>query len=207
LNQSIAIDLPSITTRTEHNQTIVNRTFLLTFLLFSSLLSIAQQHTLKKTKINKEITINVPTSLIPMSDQQRRQKYVSNREPIAMYTSEDGNIDFGINVNSSSWSSDDYELLRQFYRSGILNLYDDVDFYRDTLQVINGKTFISFEFRGTLYSKEGSFRQNQTLSKYVYICYTLKDDRVLLFNFSAPYALRNYWRPTADAMMNSIKFK
>lgn len=167
----------------------------------------AQEHRLKKTKINRELSLSVPASLMTMSDGQRIQKYVSNREPIAMYTSGDGMVDFGINVNSSNWTTGDYDILRQFYRSGILNLYDDVDFYRDTIQYINDRPYISFEFRGTLYAKEDSFRSNQSLSKYVYISYTLKDEKVLLFNFSAPYALRHEWRPVADEIMQSIEIK
>lgn len=182
----------------------------LLFALIHSLLSfslLAQSGDFKKTKISKEITALVPEELLPMTDQQRIQKYVSNREPIGMYTSADGMIDFGINVNSSNWSSDDYEILQKFYKSNILNLYDDVDFYRDTIQYFDERPFITFEFRGTLFGKEDSFRKNQSLSKYVYITYTLKDDRVLLFNFSAPYALRNQWRPQAHTIMESIKIK
>jgi hypothetical protein len=185
----------------------VKKILLLALLAISSLMSFSQEMSFKKTKINKEIIMMIPEGLRPMSEAQRIQKYVSNREPIAMYTSTDALADFGVNINSSQWASDDYDVLRQFYRSGIFNLYDDVDFYRDTIQVINDRPFISFEFRGTLYGKEGSFRGNQSLSKYVYISYTLKDDRIMLFNFSAPYAIRNQWRQNVDKMMQSIQIK
>ena len=91
--------------------------------------------------------------------------------------------------------------------SGILNLYDEVDFARDTLWDINGQTFITFEFRGVIFGKEGSFKGSQALSKYVYIQYTLRDDRVLLFNFSAPYSLKSRWKDTAHQMMQSVTLK
>ena len=183
---------------------------LLAFCLFTfCLIGIVkgQDHSLKKTKITKQISVSIPTNLLPMTEGQRIQKYVSNREPIAMYTSVDGYTDFGINVNSSNWNTGDYDVLRKFYRSGILNLYDDVDFYRDTVQYFSDRPFITFEFRGSLYGKEDSFRRNQSVNKYVYIAYTLREDRVLLFNLSTSYALRNEWRKTAHDMMQSIKIK
>lgn len=183
--------------------------YLLFLILKATLLlfGYAQSHSLKKIKINKEITVSLPDELVPMSEGQRIQKYVSNREPIAMYTSIDGFTDFGININSSNWTTGDYDVLRKFYRSGILNLYDDVDFYQDTVQYFDERQFITFEFRGSLYGKEDSFRKNQSVNKYVYIAYTIQEDRVLLFNLSTPYAYRNQWRQTAQSIMESIKIK
>ncbi len=182
---------------------------LLTSILSLSMICLmnAQTHSLKKTKVNKEITMDIPTNLLPMTEGQRIQKYVSNREPIAMYTSADGYTDLGINVNSSKWNTGDYDVLRKFYRSGILNLYDDVDFYRDTVQYFSERPFITFEFRGSVYGREDSFRRNQSVSKYVYIAYTLREDRVLLFNFSTSYVQRNDWRKIAHEIMQSIKIK
>ena len=177
------------------------------FLIFNSMMLFSQELPLKKVKISKELTMSLPEELQPMTGQERRQKYVSDREPIAMYTNQDGTVDFGINQNSSSWSSSDYGVLRDFYRAGILNLYDEVDFYQDTLKEINGRAYIVFEFRGIVYGKEESFKGTQALSKYIHIMYTLKDDRVLLFNFSAPYSQRRRWDRTVALMMNSIQIK
>jgi hypothetical protein len=207
MNHSIPVDLhqtqPAISIRSKMLRFYISIFCILTVTITAS----GQSGSLKKTKISKEISLGIPPELVPMTEGQRIQKYVSNREPIAMFTSADGFTDFGINVNSSNWNTGDYDVLRKFYRSGILNLYDDVDFYRDTVQYIADRPFITFEFRGSLYGKEDSFRKNQSVSKYVYITYTLQEDRVLLFNLSTAYALRNQWRQKAHEMMQSIKIK
>lgn len=165
------------------------------------------QGALKKQKLNNNITMEIPEHFFPMNIQQQRQKYVSDRAPIAMFTTEDGLIDLGINKNSSSWFEQDLSILQQFYKSGILNLYDEVEFFKEEISEINSRSYIVFEFRGTLKGEGNSFRNQSSLSKYIYIQYTLKDDNVFLFNFSAPFNMKDRWQPSVKQMMTSIRIK
>jgi hypothetical protein len=178
------------------------------FLFFNTLLLPSEaQEGLKKTKINSDLRMKIHEELIPMDFGQRIVKYVSDREPVAMFTTTDSQVDLGINRNSSQWGQEDIDLLRQFYRSGILNLYDQVEFIQDTVRNINDREYIVFEFIGKLEGREDSFRGKRVLSKYIYIQYTIKEDYVMLFNFSAPAIARQKWGNIAYDMMNSIKLK
>ncbi len=151
--------------------------------------------------------MEISSLFLPMDVQQRLLKYVSDRTPIAMYTTQDGSVDLGINTTSSRWAEGDMRILKDFYKAGILNLYDEVKFYQDTLTIINDRQFIVFEFKGIIREEESSLPSRSGLSKYIYIQYTLYNDSVLLFNFSAPHAVRSRWQEAANQMMNSIKIK
>ncbi len=151
--------------------------------------------------------MEIPSSFIPMDIQQQRIKYVSDRAPIAMFTTEDGRVDLGVNTSSTTWGDSDLAILRDFYRAGIINLYDKTDFSKDTIELINDRKFIVFEFNGTLHPDENSFRNEGSLSKYIYIQYTIYNNNVLLFNFSAPAIQRPKWEATVKEMMTSIKIR
>ena len=141
-----------------------------------------------------------------MSEVQIQQKYVSNQPPIAMFTSRDEQVDFGINVTSTAWGND-LPLIRQFYKAGISSLYDDVLFIQDTISEINGRSFIVFEFVGTVLGEENAFQTQSNLKRYIYIMYTPYDEKIMLFNFNAPGRLRNQWQKAAQRTMQSITIR
>lgn len=151
--------------------------------------------------------MEISSTFIPMEVAQQRLKYVSSRTPIAMFTTLNGNVDMGVNMASSRWGSADLDILHDFYKAGILNLYDQVTFHQDTIREINGRPFIVFEFLGSVAGDDNSFSNAASLTKYIYIQYTLYHDSVLLFNFSAPELLQREWKETATEMMESIKIK
>lgn len=168
---------------------------------------VLSQGSLKRQKVTKEISMKIPAAFIPMDIRQQRIKYVSDREPVAMYTTEDGNVDLGINMASTMWGSADLDILHDFYKAGILNLYDQVDFAQDTVRTINDRQYIVFEFNAYLTGEDNSFARQAGLSKYIYIQYTLREGSVLLFNFSAPARARQTWEAVASEMMNSVQIK
>lgn len=135
------------------------------------------------------------------------QKYVSDRVPIAMYTTQDRLTDFGINSNSSPWQGDDLELLRSFYRSNIGNLFTEVNFLQEGIREINGRKFIVFEFVGKVMDESDVLGQTSLVSKYIYIQYTFFQDRILLFNFSTPSRAQSQWQATVKQMMESIQIR
>ena len=165
------------------------------------------QGVLKREKITKTLSMEIPSSFVPMSVQQQRIKYVSDRTPIAMFTTEDGNVDLGINSSSTVWGPSDLPILKDFYRAGIINLYDSVQFLQDDIKNINDRTYIVFEFNGLMMEGENSILNRGNLSKYIYIQYTIREDKVMLFNFSSPWRLKAKWEEAAAQMMNSIKIK
>ncbi|MBV6644414.1 MAG: hypothetical protein KI790_03140 [Cyclobacteriaceae bacterium] len=181
------------------------KTLIFSLLAFNSII-LWSQPILKQTKVTKEISMLLPSTFIAMTQQERIAKYVSSREPIAMYTNETRDIDLGINMNSSQWGQSDLDILQDFYKSSILNLYDEVNFLQEEIREVNGREFIVFEFTSKVVGSSLSFT-NQATSGYTYIQYTLWNNRVLLFNFSCPYRYRSTWQPAAKEMMESVKIK
>jgi len=168
--------------------------------------AITAQVSLKRQKVTKEISMEIPESFTPMTQQELYSKFISDRMPIAMYTSADKRADLGINENSSTWVGKDLKILREFYKSNITNLFTKVEFIQDDIQEIGGRQFVVFEFVSTLVD-ENSIGDVNTISKYSYIQYTIRDNKVLLFNFSCPAMLKRQWQETASTMMNSVKIK
>ena len=149
--------------------------------------------------------MKVPADFIDMSEDERNRKYVSSRVPIAMYTNSERNVDIGVNENSTRWGPGDLEILKDFYKANILSLHNEVNFLQEDIQEVAGRQFIVFEFNSKVY-KEDSFNKN-AVSKYSYIQYTLFNEKVLLFNFSAPLRYRQQWEAVAKEMMASIRIR
>ncbi|MEM9325410.1 MAG: hypothetical protein AAGA85_07135 [Bacteroidota bacterium] len=160
---------------------------------------------LERVKISEEISMKVPASFINMSESERNQKYISSRVPIAMFTNEDRTVDIGINENSTRWGPGDLEILKDFYKANIMGLHNEVTFVKETIEEVADRQFIVFEFTSKVY-KEDSFNKN-AVSKYSYIQYTLFNEKVLLFNFTAPLRYRQQWEPIARDVMASVRIR
>ena len=104
------------------------------------------QTILVKKKINQTISMKISEALQLMPPQQLIDRYASSRIPIAMFTSQDAKIDFGINETATNWGSDDIEILLSFYKASISNLYSQVDFVQSQISTVDHRSFIVFEF-------------------------------------------------------------
>jgi len=174
------------------------------FVVFFSFHSFSQVG-LERKKVTDDISMKVPATFISMTDGERTQRYISYRTPVAMYTNVDRTVDLGINISSSNWTTGDMEVLKDFYKSNILSLYTEVDFIQERIRQVGSKDFIVFEFQSKVY-EENSFR-NQVISKYTYIQYTIHQDKILLFHFTAPKQLQEKWQSVAAEMMESVRIK
>jgi len=167
---------------------------------------LAGQEKMINTKIAEIITMKIPEQFQEMSESIRVDKYVSSKTPIAMYTNESREVDFGINTNIMQWVDGDEEKLKSFYKGTFESLFDEIEYIQDTIQNINGKKFIVFEFVSTL-KDENVFSGVKTSRNYSYIQYTSFKGQILLFNFTCKPRLMNQWQTTAKEMMESIKVK
>lgn len=163
------------------------------------------QEKMVKHQINDDISYQVPASFALMSSGDRIQKFVSSREPLAMHSSIDREIDFGVNWNPMQWIAGDEEMIYGFYKASIQSMFDEVEFIQDDIKEINGKKFLVFEFISSLKS-ENAF-SSKSSRNYTYIQYTSYNDQVLLFNFGCKARLMNQWKPVANEIMNSVKVK
>ncbi|MFT6855264.1 MAG: hypothetical protein ACJA0X_001238 [Cyclobacteriaceae bacterium] len=185
----------------------LNKIFVV-ILIFFNIVPLMGQKALERVKVDKNISMKIPVGFRPMSQSDLINRYNAFRKPLAMYTNENRQIDLGINENSSPWAGEDLEILSDFYRANISNLFTEVHFINDEIRAIGDRRFAIFEFTSKVSDESQTFGGGSNpVSKYTYIMYTIRNNKVLLFNFSAPARMRTLWEEAAKEMMESIRIK
>ncbi len=177
------------------------------FLVLLVLVCSFQSTKFNKTKINDEISLLLPEDFMPIPPDEMASQFISYRSPIAAYTDMKTEIAFGINKATSFWKDTDVELMRSFYRTNIVNLYDKVEFLRDEVQTINKRKFVVFEYVATLYPANKSLLLDPPIVKYTYVQYSIIRGQVYLFDFSSPSDEKDLWKPIIQRVMESVKIK
>lgn len=160
-----------------------------------------------KAKIHEGISGRLPKTFYPMPPSDIALRFPSVRKPIAAYTDESRLTDFSVKISASKWRSQDLPMLRDFFRSSILNLYDRVNFIQDSIVVINDREFAVFEFETYIAGEQFSLDKKSPARKYHYLQYALLNGKTLVFSFSTPKKLMGQWQETAGEIMASIKIK
>ena len=181
--------------------------FNLLLILVPAFAAQSQQAKLEKVQISDEINLMVPAEFIPMGPQDIRNKFISYREPLAGFTSEDRSVDLVVNVSKTPWSNQDMDLLRDFNENNIRNFFDQVEFLTNELREINGRKYAVFEFTSTVKGDPNSLRNKTPVNDYRYMLYTVEDFEVYVFTFYCPLRLKSYWQTTAGEIMSTIQFK
>ena len=174
------------------------------FIIFVLFSFTADAQKLVKTKLSDNIKVDLPASMMPMTKEDKAQRYESSRLPIALYTDADRMVDFGVNRAYTVWQESDIEMVQEFYEVTIMELYDKVDFISKGVKEINGKQFAYFEFESVVYP-ENDFQGN--ISKYTYLMYGLNKGTTYVFNFTCEKSVQRQWQSTANNIMNSIVLK
>ena len=174
---------------------------LLVFVLFTAF----QQVKFVKTKVNEAITMSLPEDFTLMSQTDLNAKYVSTKAPVAVYTDYSRTVDLGVNVAYSRWNQEDLAMMKSFYKSNIMGLYDEVQFIIEDIQEIHGKKFAVFEFLSSVSDEEGTTISQSTISKYIRIQYTIVKGKTVLFNFTSPAREKEKWAPIAKEILESVK--
>jgi hypothetical protein len=177
------------------------------FLLVLVLLTGFSSGKLVKTKVSDGITVALPAELYPMTPDDIAQRFPSVRAPLGAYTNQDRVVDFNVNISATNWPDGDVEIARKFFRSGLTNLYDRVDFVSEGIQVLHKKKFIYFEFESRINGDRRKQGSQDPIMKYTYIQYLIQPKRTLVFTFSCPRDQREEWQGTARAMMKSVRVR
>ncbi|MFM8912930.1 MAG: hypothetical protein ACKOE6_08455 [Flammeovirgaceae bacterium] len=162
---------------------------------------------LTKTKVAEGITVALPRSLSVMTPEDIVQRYPSVRSPLAAYTDVTRSADFSVNVSATQWPDGNVEMAKKFFKAGIANLYDRVDFISEGVQTIHKKTYVFFEFESRVNGNKMTLGEQAPVYRYTYIQYLVEKDKALVFSFNCPKDLRQEWQPTVHAMMKSVKVK
>lgn len=171
-----------------------------------SLLSFSPEK-LVKTKMTDEITALVPKNFRSMDDIDFSQRYPSVRKPLAAYTNEAREVDFSVNISATQWPDGDIEIAKEFFKSGVLNMFDGVDMIDEGIYTLRGKQFVFFEFETRVKGDRNKVELRDPVLGYTYIQYLIEPGRTLVFSFNCPRRMREEWQETAHKMMKSIKIK
>ncbi len=179
------------------------------FVIAACLLLTAFQGPVKlvKVKVSEHISARLPENFQPVSEQDLKSKYVSYRQPIALYTGPDRLADFSVNVSVNQWQQFDLPLVKDFYKASLSTLYSDIRLLKEETTEIDGYPAAVFEFVGTVEGEESAVRQTSQISKYTYVAYVLVNGKVAVFSFTAPGNQQRNWAATAAEIMGSLKIK
>lgn len=162
---------------------------------------------LVKTKVTEDIVVLLPKNFRPMDDMDFSQRYPSVRKPIAAFTNEAREVDFSVNISATQWPDGDVEIAKQFFKAGVVNMFDGVEIIEEGIHEVNGKKLIYFEFESRMKGDKMKLEYRDPVLNYTYIQYLVETDRTLVFSFNCPRRIREDWQKTARKMMKGIKVK
>lgn len=166
-----------------------------------------ETHKLVKTKIAEGITVSIAKDLMPMTPEDIAQRHPSVRAPLAAYTDQNRMIDFSVKTSATQWYGSDREMSRDFFKSGIYNLYDRVDMIEEGIKMIHKKNYVFFEFTSRVNGDRNQMGAQDAIQKYTYILYLVENKRTLVISFSCPLQMKDEWQETARQMMSSVKIR
>lgn len=162
---------------------------------------------LSRVKISEEMSVLLPKTFRPMDDMDFSQRYPSVRKPIAAYTNESREVAFSVNISATQWPDANVDMARQFFKAGVVNMFDGVDMIEEGTYTLHGKEFIYFEFESRVKGERMTLELRDPVLNYTYIQYLVEEGRTLVFSFNCPKRIREEWQGTARKMMKSIKIK
>ncbi len=162
---------------------------------------------LVKTKLPEGITVSLPEGFYAMPPDDIAQRFPSVRAPLGAYTNQDRVVDFSVNISATQWPDGDTEVARQFFKSGLMNLYDKVDVIEEGVHDVHKKKYIFFEFESYVRGNKRQLGNEDPILKYTYIQYLIQPKRTLVFTFSCPKDQMTDWQETAHQIMKSVKVK
>jgi hypothetical protein len=165
------------------------------------------QHKLTKIKVNETVTVQVPKEWTVMDERDIAQRYPSVRAPLAAYTNYERVADFMVNISATRWPDDNVELAKEFFKAGLVNMFDKVEMIDEGVREMSGKKFIFFEFESRMNGNRSQEELREPILRYTYIQYLIQPGQALVFSFSCPRRIRDEWQPTARSMMKGIKVK
>jgi hypothetical protein len=167
---------------------------------------------LKVQKLVDGITVSMPKDYTQMSDDDVANKYPSTKKPVSMFTNLDRTVDFGLNISKSRWGGLDLKILKDVFRSTIVQSYDTVIFIQEDIVSINGRPYVRYEYNSLFDNTQGYHYLlisilAKTIGEAEVDTEKLAPDNanhLLIFNFYCAKAFQAANQPIARAMMETI---
>ena len=160
-----------------------------------------------RVEVSEEISVSLPESFQPMTEDLMQRKFLSARPPLAAYTSANQLADFTVGASNTRWQTTDLPILKDFYRSRLLELYDEVDFIDEGVRSVADVQVAYFEFTSVVKRDEDALTPKPPVHRYTYAQYTIHQDKALVFTFSCPRQRQSQWQSIAQKVMESVKLK
>lgn len=167
----------------------------------------AVQHKLIKVKVNDSLSVLVPKDWSPMDEMDVTQRYPSVRAPLVAYTNYERVADFSVNISATQWPDDNVELAKEFFKAGVVNMFDKVEMISEGIHEVSGKKLIYFEFDSRVNGKTSQEELREPVLRYTYIQYYIQPGQALVFSFTCPRRMKDQWQETAREMMTGVKIK
>ncbi|SHJ74503.1 hypothetical protein SAMN04488028_1011090 [Reichenbachiella agariperforans] len=193
-----------------HNEPYIagtNKTYMQLFFISLSILIQSYTQDLSPVQVTDNISMLIPSDFRPMTDDEIASKYFTTKRPLVLYTNRDLTIDLGVNQSVTQWVEKDIEIMADFQKSNVFNLYDDVKIISEGTKEINGRKAVYMEFISTVNPDKDSFRNEGSIQKYTYIQYIIVGKHALVFNFTSPSQLQEEWQGAAHQIMDDVRIK
>jgi len=175
------------------------KSIFLIFLMFF----FVQEPVLKKQKLTDYLSMEVSTELRKMTQQELSSKFLGARIPDIAMTDEQSAVEFTVTASSTFWEDGDVALLKEFYDSSIPSLFQKIDFSQKELVTLNEKEFAAYQFDG----KPDAKTNRSAEQRYTYLLYTIHKNGLVTISFSCPPYLKSKWKPIAQKMFETTKFR
>jgi hypothetical protein len=160
-----------------------------------------------RVKVTDDISMLLPKEFRPMDELDLSQRFPSVRKPLAAYTNYERDVAVSVNISATQWPDADVAVAKKFFKTSVLNAFDNVDLIDEGIHEIRNKKLIYFEFESRIKGNPRELGQQDAILNYSYVQYLVEPDRTLVFSFHCPRRLRKDWQDIAHKMMSSIKLK
>lgn len=163
--------------------------------------------------IHKELEV---TPIVALSEFEKM------KAPMAAYRSEDQDAKLIIklikqaedtvtskrykNKEAKKSTKRDLTLEKMFKKSSLMNQFEEITFYQDTIKDVNGKQSIVFEYTGAL-SGVNQNEEKITTTTYSYYQIVYVRNKTYILHFYCPEDRKSEWQSRAQTMLNSVKIR
>jgi hypothetical protein len=151
----------------------------------------------KKLVLDNKVEILMPRGWKPMSEELIKIKYPGARPPKLVYSDNTGAISIAFNHTDSKASAETLEKYRDVLKESLEKAYPDAVWEESGIREINGKKIGFFKV----------ITDTPADKIFNYMLFTDLDGKLLICSFNCVEKKLKEWRPVAEEMMGSIKFR
>ena len=151
----------------------------------------------ERALLDGAVTLLIPESFGPMSEELLRLKYPSDRRPTQVFSNERGSVNLAANLTTNLVRPDQIAELHKAMEATFKNLYPSATWYRSDVIIQDGRRYfvlelmtpaIDTQIRNIMYGT--SFR-----------------GRLLMFSFNVTRELEKGWLEAGRTMLSSVRVK